>query len=78
MSEQSYEGHRNWTHWNVSLWVRNDEGLYNLAKQCLKVNNVRADAAEEMLEILQEAGTRETPDGAVYSKTAIRAAMVGL
>lgn len=25
-----YNGHKNWNHWNVSLWINNDEGLAEL------------------------------------------------
>jgi hypothetical protein len=28
-----YNGHKNWNHWNVSLWVNNDEGLYRMARE---------------------------------------------
>ena len=29
MSEEGYQGYENWETWNVSLWLSNDEGLYN-------------------------------------------------
>ena len=28
-----YNGHKNWNHWNVSLWINNDEGLYRMANE---------------------------------------------
>jgi hypothetical protein len=72
-----YNGHKNWTQWNVSLWVNNDEGLYREAvRLCRRMS--RKDAAEAMLGWLQDMGLTETPDGAKYSVTAIQAAMVGL
>lgn len=81
-----YNGHKNWTHWNVSLWIGNDESLYRLA--CEHVKRARRDrcgmprpaeraatiAARRMLADLPA----RTPDGARYSMTAVRAAMVGL
>lgn len=29
-----HNGHKNYETWNVSLWINNDQGLYNLAKEC--------------------------------------------
>ncbi len=74
----SYNGHKNWQQWNVSLWINNDEGLYKLARYYARKSTNRADAAEGMLEQLNSGGIYETPDGAKYSKTSIRAAMVGI
>ena len=70
-----YQGHKNWNHWNVSLWVNNDEGLYNMAAElCNKYH--RAEAAKKMLSELNETGIYKTPDGAPFSVSSIRAAMV--
>jgi len=33
MSEK-YRGWANWETWNVHLWLTNDEGSYELAKEC--------------------------------------------
>lgn len=75
MSE--YNGHKNWNHWNVSLWIGNDEGLYRMARRHIRNSRNRAQAAKNMLAELHELGMTETPDGAPYSVSAIRAAMVG-
>lgn len=58
-----YQGHKNWNHWNVSLWVNNDEGLYKLACECIRNSANRDAAARLMLESLGEMGKAETPDG---------------
>ena len=69
----SYNGHKNWNMWNVSLWINNDEGLYDLARDYVKRTRTKDIAASEMAKHLRG---QKTPDGANYSKTAIRAAMV--
>jgi hypothetical protein len=77
----SYNGHKNWNHWNVSLWINNDEGLYRTAVglvACYRKCGGRVKAAEAMLEALHNAGHTKTPDGAPYSVSAIRAAMVDM
>ena len=70
-----YNGHRSWDAWNVSLWINNDEGLYNLALDCLKANRNRARAARAFC---LNVGAERTPDGARYNATAVAAAMEGM
>lgn len=36
-----YNGYKNWTHWNVSLWINNDDGaivdcFVDLEPDCLE------------------------------------------
>lgn len=70
-----YNGHKNWTHWNVALWIGNDEGLYALALACLKRAKSRTSAARRFT---REVGTMKTPDGARWSIVAVAAALEGL
>jgi len=70
----SYNGHKNWNHWNVSLWIHNDEVLYRLARRCAN-SGTRRQAAETFLELV---GSPKTPDGAPYSLSSVTAAMRGL
>lgn len=72
-----YNGHKNWNHWNVSLWINNDEGLYQTALMYAN-QYLRNKAAQLMLQDLQQRGEFKTPDGAPYSVSSIRAAMVGM
>ena len=72
----AYNGHKNWNHWNVALWINNDESLYRLAKDCVAEHKGRAAQAAAMRAILHEDGATRTPDGAPYSLSSIRAAMV--
>lgn len=77
-----YNGHKNWAHWNVSLWLHNEEPLYQL--MLVKIRSIRHyggtrdDAAEALRVLLNDLGLTHTPDGARYTKTAIRAAMTGV
>ena len=75
---KTYNGHKNWNHWNVSLWINNDEGLYREAKYCVRRCKTKDEAALLMLVMLSDYGIDETPDGAPYSKSSIRAAMSGM
>ena len=69
----TYNGHKNWNHWNVSLWINNDEGLYRMAREKVKWYG-KAKAAVILAGLLPS----RTPDGAPYSVSAIRAALVGM
>lgn len=69
-----YNGHKNWNHWNVSLWINNDAGLYNLAQDCIAYTDTKEAAARLLMSRLSD----KTPDGAPYSKSAVRAALVGM
>ncbi len=76
-----YNGHKNYNHWNVSLWINNDEMLYELAKHCIRYTRVnklgnRLTAARMMVAELKEGyGITHTPDGAPYSVTTVYAAI---
>ena len=65
-----YNGHKNWNHWNVSLWINNDESLYTRARELARRSS-RERAVQAMLDELPA----KTPDGAPYSKSSVRAAM---
>jgi hypothetical protein len=69
-----YNGHKNWNHWNVSLWLNNDENLYHMMREFRDQDNRRL-AAKNMLSWLQDCGMEKTPDGAPYSLSSIQAAM---
>ena len=49
-------GHKNKTHWNVSLWINNDESLYRLALDFIAANTNRNDAARHMMLFLEQTG----------------------
>ena len=63
----TFNGHRSWNAWNVSLWINNDYGLYSWARDLAQEHGV-AKAARIMARDLQ--GQR-TPDGGKYNRTVI-------
>ena len=73
-----YQGHKNWNYWNVSLWLNNDAWLYEESSRCVRGSSSRKVAAEYLLMTLHGLGMTHTPDGAPYSVSSIRAAMVGM
>ena len=75
----TYNGHRNWAQWNVSLWINNDEYLYSIARNCARCYpKAKQSAARHMLQRLNDDGITHTPDGARYSVTAIVNALRGI
>lgn len=72
-----YQGHESRAAWNVSLWINNDEGLYDLAKECVSHSSNRLEAAKSLLDTLQGVNNGKTPDGYTYSLNTVRKALVG-
>ena len=75
MANKTYNGHRNWNAWNVSLWIGNDEGLYRFALDCKRQAGNNDGAARLFM---QELEGQKTPDGAPYTVTTVREALSGL
>jgi hypothetical protein len=67
-------GHDSRTAWNVSLWINNDEGLYNLARDCIRQTKSKDAAAAEMMNYLPP----KTPDGYRYTVSTVRKAIRGM
>lgn len=71
----TYNGHRNWNYWNVALWFRNDESLYRLARDYKRRYRTITESTRALLSHLQNMGIENTPDGARYNLSNIRAAI---
>ncbi len=66
--EGEYNGHPSWEFWNVSLWIFNDEGLYGLAKDCVRGTPHIEAAAKRLLDELHSIECFFTPDGAPFDR----------
>ena len=63
MTASTYNGWANYETWNVTLWIQNDEGLYNVAKQCRNY--------QELVDLLYDCGSKETRDGVKWDDSKI-------
>ena len=63
ITDKGYNGWANYETWNVTLWIQNDEGLYNEAKQCANY--------QELVDLLYDCGSKETPDGVKWDDVKI-------
>ncbi len=73
----NYNGHKNWNHWNVALWLFSDEGLYATVYTRCRNASSKDEAAKAILADLTCLGIESTPDGAPYTYTTVRAALRG-
>lgn len=71
----TYNGHPSWQHWNVALWLYNDEVLYSLVKDAVKREDNTEEAAVRVLNALHMHSIVDTPDGATYTLETIKAAL---
>ena len=76
--DNTFNGHKNWAYWNVALWLGNDEGLYNFARQLIRAHADKTAAARAFVLAMQDMETPKTPDGAAYSANNVKAALEGL
>ena len=65
MTEQTYNGWKNYETWNVTLWLQNDEVMYELA--CLYVKTAKhskiKNIYDSMIPALEINFSKITPDG---------------
>ena len=63
MSDQTYNGWANYETWNVTLWIGNDWGLYQLACEVVRDGG----AYGNFVKILQDnCGATHTPDDVAW------------
>ena len=70
LTDTTYNGWTNYQTWNVVLWIQNDEDLYNL------VNEFEIACYEDLLDVLYDCGSKETPDGVKWTDPKINRAEI--
>lgn len=67
----SYNGHKTRAHWNVSLWLYNDEYTYNQVQSAI----VRAADLDGATALLMRDLPSKTPDNVSYTHDTVRDAI---
>ena len=63
MKDTTYNGWKNRATWNVALWIGNDEGMYEFAKEC--------GSYQSFVDTMREVGYTETPDRVAYNDSSL-------
>ncbi len=68
-TDATYNGHPTWDHWNASLWISNDEGLYRTALDVARSVDAsqRGDYLADMLCEYNDGDYWITPDGCIMT-----------
>ena len=74
---EGYNGHQSWDHWNVSLWLSNDEWLYKQCTEAIKNHPNLSEAAGALMWFYQLDG-KTTPDGGEFNLSTVTEALRGL
>jgi hypothetical protein len=77
INSRQFNGHRSWDHWNVALWLSNDEWWYRQALEVLEAHPDPRDAAGVFLWFFGLDGST-TPDGAEFNLSTVTEALRGL
>ena len=71
---KTFNGHRSWNAWNVSLWLSNDETYYPFFVALIKEKGIQK--ATNTIYYYLRGG--KTPDGASYNRLSVKLALEGL
>ena len=80
---KTYEGHRSWNAWNVSLWINNDESIYNCALESLRrlpptdrhPEGYKPKLFQAVNKFMLTFRGEKTPDGAIYNRMSVKEAL---
>jgi hypothetical protein len=72
----SYNGWANYETWNVSLWIQNDQYLYNTAKACVEYCSDDDTPYLKFIRCMSNCGRPATKDGVRYDNLAVDVAEI--
>jgi hypothetical protein len=74
-TNKEYNGYKNYSYWNQSLYINNNENLYDLAIMCInKHNNIELAT----LVFIDNLDYCYTPDNVLWTKAGIYNALISL
>ncbi len=62
MTDTTYNGWTNYETWNASLWIGNDEFLYNTAKACVEYAEANESPYEKFIRCMMNCDNVTTGD----------------
>jgi len=71
MTDTTYNGWANYETWNASLWIGNDEFLYNTAKACVKFCNEDDTPYTKFIRCMNNCDNTKTGDGVAWDDESI-------
>jgi len=72
----TYNGWANYETWNVSLWIQNDEFLYNTAKACVTYCTEAETPYSKFIRCMSNCERPATRDGVRYDDPAVNVAEI--
>lgn len=70
-----YNGYKSYNFWNISLYINNDQNLYDLAIMCInKHNNINLAT----LVFIDNLNYSYTPDNVLWTKAGVYSALLSL
>jgi hypothetical protein len=69
-NDETYNGWKNYETWNVSLWIQNDEFLYDLAMRCKDYSEFKSSIQGGFAQEFMKLGL-ETPDGVSWNDSGL-------
>ena len=60
MADKTYNGWKNWSTWNVALWLGNDEDLYKISRRFVNYKDLASH-------LMNDCYNAMTPDGVYWN-----------